>query len=204
MKVTAIRQQVKNPSRASVYLDDRYVFSLSLDDLVSARLKVGQELSADQVQEYKQLSASGKLRQRTLEWLFIRPRSEHELRLYLKRKQAAPDEIDTLVAYSQHRRYQNDHAFAVWLVEVRRRRGKSERVIRAELNAERIDQTIIGEVLETDEADEGVRLRDVLKKKAHLARYQDRTKLSRYLASLGFSYTDIKDAIKELDSAEDS
>jgi hypothetical protein len=33
MKITAIKQQVKNPERVSVFIDEKYEFSLSLDEL---------------------------------------------------------------------------------------------------------------------------------------------------------------------------
>ena len=34
MKITAIKAQVKNPERVSIFVDDKYSFSLSLDELV--------------------------------------------------------------------------------------------------------------------------------------------------------------------------
>jgi hypothetical protein len=36
MKITAIKQQVKNPERVSIFVDGKYEFSLSLDELASS------------------------------------------------------------------------------------------------------------------------------------------------------------------------
>ena len=44
MKITTIKQQVKNPERASIFVDGKYSFSLSLNELVAEKLKIGQEI----------------------------------------------------------------------------------------------------------------------------------------------------------------
>ena len=45
MKITALKQQIKNPERVSIFVDEKYAFSLSLDELVKYKLKNGDELS---------------------------------------------------------------------------------------------------------------------------------------------------------------
>jgi hypothetical protein len=97
MKITSIKQQVKNPERVSIFVDNKYEFSLSLDELVKYKLKNNDELTAADVKKYKKISADGKLRGRSLEWLMNRPHSEREFRDYLYRKKAEPDQIDGLV-----------------------------------------------------------------------------------------------------------
>ena len=86
MIITDIRQGVKNPNRVNVFVDSKYSFSLDVAQVVDYGVKIGLELSAEKLNELKKASEFGKLYQRTLEWVLMRPRSEREVRDYLYRK----------------------------------------------------------------------------------------------------------------------
>src|ERR1700709_459622 len=93
MKITSIKQQVKNPERASLFVDGKYSFSLSLNELVAEKLKINQEIDEAELKRLKKLSEDGKLKNRAMEWVMNRPRSIRELRDYLYRKKAEPEQI---------------------------------------------------------------------------------------------------------------
>src|SRR3989338_1711055 len=131
MKITVIKAQVKNPERVSVFVDDRYSFSLSLDELVSQKLKKDEELSQADVKRFKKLSDDGKLRARSLEWLLNRPHSIREFKDYLYRKKADLDITESLITEFLSRKYLDEEKFAKWFTELQKRRGKSNRAIRA-------------------------------------------------------------------------
>jgi hypothetical protein len=76
MKITSIKQQVRSPERVSIFVDGKYEFSLSLDELVKYKLKNDQALDKLDVKKFKKISEDGKLRARALEWLINRPHSE--------------------------------------------------------------------------------------------------------------------------------
>ena len=84
--VTNLKQGVKNPNRVNVYIDDKYAFSLDVSQVVDYKLKVGRELTEEELAELKKASEFGKLYQRTLEWVLMRPRSVREVKDYLTRK----------------------------------------------------------------------------------------------------------------------
>ena len=86
LKITDIRQGVKNPNRANIFINDKYSFSLDVSQVVDFKLKVGLEISEEELAEYKKASEFGKLYQRTLEWVLMRPRSVRETKDYLYRK----------------------------------------------------------------------------------------------------------------------
>ena len=86
MKITNIKQGVKNPNRVNVFVDDEYSFSLDVTQVVDFRIKVGLEIDDNQLIECKRASEFGKLYQRTLEWVLVRPRSVRETKDYLNRK----------------------------------------------------------------------------------------------------------------------
>lgn len=194
MTVTAIKQQVKNPDRASIFVDGAYSFSLSLDELVGEKLRVTAELSPKELSRLKQLSEDGKVRSRALEWVLNRPRSRREVSQYLYRKKASAELIDRLIKEFSERKYIDEQRFAVWLIDLRQRRGKSNRAIRAELISKGVDSQIISEVLAGNE--EIDRLRELAAKKATLSRYQaDPKKLMLYLVRQGYAYDDVVRAL---------
>lgn len=199
MKITSIKQQVKNPERASIFLDGKYSFSLSLNELVAEKLKIGQELDESAQKRLKKLSDDGKLKMRALEWIMTRPRSTREFKDYMFRKQADPDLAEKLITEFTDRNYLSDLSFTNWLIDMRRRQGKSERAIRAELSKKGVPRETVQEATESD-GDELERLRQVVVKKQKLARYtQDPQKLIQYLARQGFTYDDIKTVLSSTD-----
>lgn len=86
LRITDIRQAVKNPNRVNIYVNGKYSFSLDIAQVVDLGVKVGRELSQDELVECKKASEYGKEYQRALEWVLVRPRSVRELREYLKRR----------------------------------------------------------------------------------------------------------------------
>jgi regulatory protein len=196
MKVTSIKQQVKNPERVSIFIDGKYSFSFSLDELLKHRVKKDDELSTADIKKYKKISADGKLRARALEWLMNRPHSEREFRDYLYRKKAEPEQIESLVKEFTEKSYLDNIKFADWFIELQARRGKSNRAIRSELFKKGISREVADVIFEDGAGDENKRLRDVIEKKQKLSRYKDNPqKLMQYLVGQGFSWQEVKEAI---------
>lgn len=199
MKITALKQQVKNPERVSIFVDDKYSFSLSLSEVVKYKIKNSDELSEAKVKKLKKLSEDGKLTARALEWVLNRPHSTREFKDYMFRKKADPALTEKLIADFSDKKYLNDETYGQWLIELRARSGKSNRAIRTELLAKGVDRETVGQLLEEQAPDEAERLRLVIKKKQSLSRYKnDPLKLKQYLASQGFNYDLINEELKSL------
>lgn len=193
MRITSIKQQVRNPERASIFVDGKYEFSLSLDELVKYKLKNGQGFDKADVKKFKKISADGKLRIRALEWLMNRPHSEREFRDYLYRKKVEKEQIESLVNEMTEKGYLDNAKFAAWFTELQARRGKSDRAIRSELFKKGIGRKTVDETLETDAGAEAERLKATIAKKRRLSRYKnDPQKLAKYLTSQGFSWQLVK------------
>jgi regulatory protein len=196
MKITAIKQQVKNPERVSIFVDSKYEFSLSLDELVKYKLKNNDELDEADVKKFKKISADGKLRARALEWLMNRPHSEREFRDYLYRKKVEPEQIDSLVGEFTDKGYLDNAKFALWFTELQARRGKSDRAIRAELFKKGIGKEAADESIPESAGDESARLKAMIDKKRRLSRYKnDPQKLMQYLVGKGFSWQLVKEQL---------
>jgi len=77
-KITSLRFQKRTPNRVNVYLDGGFAFGLPA--IEAARLRVGQQLSAADIQRLRALDAFQKAYDRAVRFLSPRPRSEAEVR----------------------------------------------------------------------------------------------------------------------------
>jgi len=201
LKITQIKQQVKNLDRVSIFLDGKYTFSLTLDQLLNERLKKEDELDEQRVKELKKLSDEGKIRARALEWLLSRPHSTREFRDYLYRKKAEKDHIEALVEEFTDRKYLNDEAFAKWFTELRQRKNKSSRAIKSELFSKGISPVTIQNIVTDNDgvSYETEALINLVNKLSTRPRYSDSNKLTAYLIGKGFSYGNIKQVLSDRD-----
>jgi len=203
-KITAIKAQIKNENRVSIFLNGKYSFSLTLDQLLEQGLKKNDELDELRIKELKKLSDEGKLKTRAMEWLMGRPHSTREFRDYLYKKQADKELISAWVKEFSDKKYLDDESFARWFAENRRRKNKSSRAIGAELASKGINQTIVRSVVaDLEENDDDLKkteadaLKALIEKLKNRPRYQDEQKLKQYLVSKGFRYDDIKKVLEE-------
>jgi regulatory protein len=200
MKITAIKKQVKREGRYSVYTDEKFAFGISELGLINSGIKIGQELNQEKLDKLKDEADTDKLHNRALDLISRRPRSEWELRDYLKRKNAEPAAIDIILNTLSIRGYINDEDFARRWVENRRLlKPTSKRKLKLELRQKRISDEIINSILSEGETDEAEVLKHLVQKKRNQSRYQDDQKLMQYLARQGFNYEDIKAALTKED-----
>jgi regulatory protein len=196
MKITAIKQQVKRSDRYSIYGDGKYLFSFSESELLSSGIKIGQELDESALTELKDKAVIDKAYDRAINLVSRRPRSEWELRDYLKRKEYEPVVQDEVISRLREHGYVNDADFAKRWVESRRLlKSTSKRRLAQELRQKRIADDIIKETLDADETDELEVLKDLIERKRKQTKYHDDLKLMQYLARQGFSYDLIKTAL---------
>ncbi len=87
LKITDIKQAVRNENRVNIYVNGKYVFSLDVAQVIDMGVKIGRVISEEELADYKKASEFGKAYQRALEWVLMRPRSVRELKDYLKRRE---------------------------------------------------------------------------------------------------------------------
>lgn len=217
--ITKIQPAVKDSQRVNIFLDQKFSFSLTLAELLDAKLQVGQTLSFGQLQELKSLSQFGKLYQRALERLTARPFSVKEMYDYLRRKQFRREsslrlhpessiplitnqQIEAVIAKLLDQHYLDDYRFATYYLEHRRQRqGISQRRLKLELLKKGISQSIIQELLDTPTSlrQDCTEIQKLLNKKRRLKSY-DQKKLIQYLVRQGFDYELAQNSVLEMDS----
>jgi regulatory protein len=221
MKVTKIQQQKKRHDRFSIYIDEKYLFSLNDYQLASSGLRLGKELSPEEVESFQDQSTFGKAYERSLNYVMIRPRSRREITDYLKRSLLYPKPkmytdksgerrvikkevdkpktellIDRVLDRLVEKGYINDEAFTrAWIRSRQLTKKYSKRKLEQELRVKGISTDIIATELQNENVTDTDNLKELIHKKRRLTKYQDDTKLLQYLARQGFSYDDIKDAL---------
>ena len=199
LTVTDIRQGVKNPNRANIFINGKFSFSLDITQLVDYKLKIGKVLSDEDLEELKNASNFGKLYQRTLEWVLSRPRSIKETRDYLRRKiyEKKLDAVyqERILERLLEKKYLDDAKFAQFYVENRFvKKGISAKRLKMELYKKGVSESDIEQALtESGRSDEDEIRKMIAKKRAH---YDDE-KLIQYLCRQGFSYSLVRELVAE-------
>jgi regulatory protein len=198
VKITNIEAQVKIRGRYSVFVDEKFAFGISELGLIDSKLRIGQEISKDDLENLKSVAATDKIYNQALSLIMRRPRSRWELEDYLNRKKSEPEIAREVLRKLESKGYIDDLDFARRWVENRRLlRSTSKRKLQLELRQKRVSESIVAQILEEDEADEVEILKDEIRKKLKQSRYQDEMKLMQYLSRQGYSYQDIKTALAE-------
>lgn len=214
MKITNLSTQQRDPNRINVFVDDKYRFSLDVSQVVSLGVKIGREYDEQELAELEQESQFGKLYGRALEYCLMRPHSAREVRDYLWRKTRAtryrskktgelkerPGVSQALVdrVYKRlvEKAYIDDEKFTRYWVENRNQtKGMSRRKLEAELRAKGVANDIIERNLRDSLRNDTDELQKIIAKKRR--RYPDEQKFMQYLARQGFSFDDIKAALRE-------
>lgn len=202
MKITALKAQVKNAERVSIFVDGKYTFSLTINDVIEYKLKKDLEVTELDIETYKKLSADGKLRARAYEWLMGRPHSTKELKDYLYKKKTDKDLQQKLITEFTSKGILSDERFAEWAVERLTRKNKSQRAIINELRSKGIDLVTIQSVMSHSGAVDSQHLQTLVTKLQTRPRYADQQKLTSYLISKGFRYDDIKEVLAPTQTLE--
>lgn len=195
--ITDIKQGVKNLNRANIFINNQYSFSLDIAQVVEFKLKMGRELSADELVELKKASEFGKLYQRALEKALTRPHSEKEIRDYLYKKvyekKIDKNCVDDIIEKLKNKKYVDDRRFAEFWVENRFvKKGVSRKRLAMELMKKGVDKDIIDEVLDGRNDEEEI-LKMIARKRA---KYDDE-KLIAYLCRQGFPYQLVQSLVRD-------
>jgi len=198
--ITSIELQ-KTKKRVNIFIDGKFDFGLDLENFITLNLKVNQELTNEEIDVIKDKSERAKAFNKVLNYATIRPRSEKEIKDYLKRKK-----IDNLIYLYIIKKLTklkllDDLEFAKWWVEQRQEfSSKAKRILNYELRIKGISNEIISNTLEDIEIDELKIAKDLIESKSYKwERYDEnerKQKISQYLVGKGFSWDIINTIVK--------
>lgn len=205
--ITAIEVQKRNKKRVSIFIDDAYAFSLSLDE--AARLHKGQTLSDAEIEALTSEAAVTVATDSAARFLAIRPRSAREVRDNLTRKGTPPAVIDAALERLTMFGYIDDRAFAdLWVRDRMTFKPTSPRALRYELRQKGVSSEVIDAALaDLDAEDAAYRAAESQMRRLRGAQRHDfQTKISAHLQRRGFSYavarTTIRRLMQEIDAGD--
>jgi regulatory protein len=200
-QVTALRSRGGRRKRVSVYLDSKFAFSLEAEVVLTERLKVGQELTSEQIRALARADNFQRCLSAAMHYLSYRPRSEFELRERLGRRNFDGDSVEEVLARLKERGLVDDTEFAQFWQDNRQAFSpRSSSLTRLELRRKGVAEEIIGQVVSTVSDGESA-YRAALGKARRLpvSDYQSfRRRLGEYLKRRGFSYGVINNTVQQL------
>jgi regulatory protein len=198
-KITALTVQKRNRNRVNVYLDGKFAFGLAA--IEAARLRLGQELSDEEIAKLEERDDLETAHERALHFLSFRPRSESELRRYLEGKGTSPEHVEEVLARLARVGLVDDAAFARFWVENRGTfRPRGSRALRYELRQKGLSTEAIDEAL-AEHDDEALALeaaRGHVRKLRGLPELEFRRRMYEFLARRGFNYDVISEVVEPL------
>ncbi len=201
MKITKIEPS-KKKGFSRIYLDGQFFMSLADEIIVRRALKVGNELSEEQVPELSRASLVRRARERLLYALDRRPHCEKELREKLRRDYPTPI-IDAAIAELDKLGLIDDAAFACAFCEHRvNSLKKGPYAIRQELILKGVSREVIDAALAEvfcDEDEEYNAARKAAEKyQSDVDTPKGKQRAFAALTRKGFSYSVIKRVLREL------
>lgn len=196
-KVTLLERQKKNQERVNIYLDDEFAFGLNIMDAL--QLKKGQELDEATIAELKNKDAIVKAIDVAVNLLSYRPRSTHEIRQKLRKKNYDEFVIETAIERMLDRKYLDDLAFARFWIESRNRsKPRGKRAISYELRNKGVADSIIRDLID-EMIDEESGAYEAAQKRVRRMRgkteYEFKQKVGAFLQRRGFNYESVNQAL---------
>jgi regulatory protein len=200
-RITAIRAGKGRTKRVNIFLEGNFAFSLNAEIAIKEGLKVGQELSADQIEKLDRSDHFLRCLNTTANLLSYRPRSEFELSDRLRKHGFDDESIEGVITKFKEQGLVDDLAFAQFWKDNRETFSpRSRRLTRVELKRKGIADAIIDQVVETVDDDESA-YQAALKKARNLplSDYQSfRRRLGEYLKRRGFGYGVINRTVERI------
>ena len=200
-KITAIRVGKGRRKRVRVFLDGRFAFSLEAEVAVREGLRVGQMLSANQIEALARSDHFHRCLNAAAHYLGYRPRSEAEVRERLQRRGFDGDSVDAVIAKLKEQGLVDDIAFAQFWKDNRESFSpRSQWLTKLELRRKGVGDDIIDQVVDAvDDADSAYRAAVSKARSLPQSDYQSfRRRLGEYLKRRGFGYGVINHTVERV------
>lgn len=206
MKVTKIETQKRNKEKVNIYVDNKYLFSLTLNGLLASHLKEGSEITDSQIEELKIEDEPKLAFQHALNIISYSMKTEFELVKKLREKEFSEPAIEQAVQKLKGYKYIDDDIYVTMYIKTKAIPNNwGEQKIISKLLQKGVDINLIKQKIEElysyDEKKNAItkvaekyveklpKDEDILKKKQ---------KLYRYLAGKGYSYELISSTVSSI------
>lgn len=202
MIITKISQQKSNKKRFSIYVDDKYSFSMDELDLLRLGLKENNDISKDDLTQYKDYYEYKSAKSTAIKYLCRKMRSAHEINDKLKLKGYSNDIITRVIDELAELKYIDDEALSQFFInDTSKFNPCGKRLLKAKLAQKGINKNIIDEKLSGIGEDGEIALaKKLINKKFKDIFGFDRKetyKVYQFLLRKGFDYDVIDKAVRE-------
>lgn len=192
--------------RVNIYIDSKFVAGTRLEFLLANRLKVGVNLSEEQVKSLQVQGKTDDVFASVVKFATLRPRSQKEIEFWFAKKQVPQSVREQVLERLKKIGVVNDLEFAKWWIEQRNTfRPKPQKVLELELKSKGVSQTIIEEVFTGSQAQDDVAAaKQVAEKKWRILKSlpsrEAKRKMIGYLSRKGYSWEVVKKVVDEMTS----
>jgi len=204
--ITQIVVQQKRKNRCSIYLDDEFGFGLHQDVVFQFGLKKGDSLTENQVEEILYSEEKKKAKERAINFLSYRDRSEKEMRTKLKQVGFEEKIIDLVVEDLKRLKLIDDEKFALTFARNKLiTRPMGEYLIKQELVQKGISKDLIEQTIEEiyekkDQLNIALELAHKRKKLVtNLDELKAKKRVSDFLLRRGFNWGIVSQVIEQWD-----
>jgi len=201
--ITQIKTQAKDKTRANIYLDGSFCCGLSLTCVFSYRLKEGDEISSERLEEIQLESEKDAAFNKALNYISAAMKTEKEVRDYLKKKGYLPVVEDYVIEKMLSYGYISDEEYArAYIKSVEGRTGKNAiaQKLKAKGLSEKAIASAVGEMSDQTSAARAVFLKYMRGKEFTK---ENLYKAFRYLMGKGFDYDTARAAMEELKNEDE-
>jgi regulatory protein len=186
----------------SVFIDDRYAFSIPEEDYLRLRLYEKKEISDEEIEFIKENVTFKSAKSQAVKYLSYRLVSEAQLFAKLQNKGYDEDVIWDVINELKSIGYINDLIYAQkYIYERIKLKPKSKKMLRMELKSKGVSEDIINQVLEEMDFDEDMIIDRLIKKKFgkyDITEPKIEKKIYYFLLHRGFSMENIRTALNRI------
>ena len=204
-EITAITPQMKDKRRCNVYIDGRFCCGLTLEAAVKYRLKAGEIISPERLEEIQLESEKNTALDKALTHISASKKTEKQVRDFLQGKGYLPAVVDYAVEKLRSYNFLNDGQYAESYVESISKR-KGSKLIRMELRGKGVSETEIDAALDALPVEREIETAKGILEKYMRGKVCDKTTLQkacRYLLGKGYDYEVVKSALTEFGDCDD-
>lgn len=202
--ITELSAQVKDKTRCSVFVDGRFCCGLSLQTVMQNRLKVGMQISVEELSRIQLESEKSVAFDKALSYISLSQKTEKQIVDHLTGKGYLPEVVDEVLEKLRGYNFVNDGQYATaYANQAISRKGR--RLVKMELKQKGVAENAIEEALgevDLEKEEEGARriAEKYLKNKP-----MDKPNLQkafRYMMGKGYDYELIKSVLSALSNTE--
>lgn len=196
MEITKLEIQKNNSERVNLYLDEKFFSGISLELTVREHLKVGQEIDEEHLNNLILEDEKGKALAKAVKYIGSNLKTTKQVKDYLKKKDYNCHTIAYVLDKLAEYKYLDDENYArVYILTYSNKYGRLK--LKSQLQLKGVSEDIIDKYLDNVDSSS---IENVAKKymKNKEINYENCQKLSRFLYSRGYDFSDINSLVNRL------